>query len=125
MKAILSDIHGNLEALHAVLADIAIQGVDSIYNLGDIIGYGPDPTACIDLSMNMALVLQGTFDEAVFTGPCGFSTIPEQSINWTKQLFESSVQDAAMRRRSSFSAASPAAIPRGMCFMSMVLPNVI
>ena len=99
MKAILSDIHGNLEALLAVLGDIARAGVDSIYNLGDITGYGPDPLLCIDVSRDMAIVLQGNFDNAVFTGPEGFSTYPEQSINWTKQLLESSAHDAAAQRR--------------------------
>ncbi len=99
MKAILSDIHGNLEALHAVLADIARLRVDSIYNLGDTTGYGPDPIACIDLSMNMAVVLQGSFDNAVFTGTRGFSVFAEQSIIRTQLLLESPAQDAAPQRR--------------------------
>jgi hypothetical protein len=38
VKAILSDIHGNLEALRAVLADLARHGVDAVYCLGDIVG---------------------------------------------------------------------------------------
>lgn len=62
MIAILSDIHGNLEALVAVLADIAQQNVDSIYCLGDLVGYGPDPLPCIDIAMSWQLVLQGEFD---------------------------------------------------------------
>lgn len=41
--AILSDIHGNLEALEAVSADIEERGVDRVICLGDNIGYGPDP----------------------------------------------------------------------------------
>ncbi len=46
--AILADIHGNLEALEAVLADAAgYGGVDESWCLGDIVGYGPDPTACL------------------------------------------------------------------------------
>lgn len=47
--AIVSDIHGNLEALTSVLADIDRRGVDSIHCLGDVIGYGSDPRACLDL----------------------------------------------------------------------------
>ena len=39
-QALISDIHGNLEALNAVLADIATQSVDDIICLGDIVGYG-------------------------------------------------------------------------------------
>jgi predicted phosphodiesterase len=45
--AILSDIHGNLEAFQAVLADIERQKTDRIVCLGDMIGYGPDPEKVI------------------------------------------------------------------------------
>ena len=41
--AILSDIHGNLEAFEAVAADIERQRLDGVVSLGDMIGYGPDP----------------------------------------------------------------------------------
>ena len=47
--AIISDIHANLEALEVVLADIRMRRIDRIICLGDVIGYGPDPCACIDL----------------------------------------------------------------------------
>ena len=50
-RALISDIHGNLEALLAVLADIRNQSVDDIYCLGDIIGYGPNPCECLDQVM--------------------------------------------------------------------------
>ena len=43
MKAIISDIHSNLEAAQAVLADVKAQGIDEIYCLGDVVGYGPNP----------------------------------------------------------------------------------
>ncbi len=114
MKAILSDIHGNLEALHAVLDAIARLRVDSIYNLGDITGYGPDPIACIDLSMSMAVVLQGTFDNAVFAGTRAFSVYAEQSIIWTQLQLESPAQDAAtQRRRIEFLGCLPSSHSEG------------
>jgi len=47
--AVISDIHGNLEAFTEVLADIDRAGVDSIICLGDIIGYGPDPEEVVRL----------------------------------------------------------------------------
>jgi predicted phosphodiesterase len=62
MIAILSDIHGNLEALTAVLADIQNYGVSEIYNLGDTLGYGPNPAECLDLAMTMDVVLLGNHD---------------------------------------------------------------
>ncbi len=48
--AVISDIHGNLEALNAVFADIASQSapIDQIVCLGDCVGYGPDPEQVID-----------------------------------------------------------------------------
>ena len=45
--AILSDIHGNLEALDTVLADIDARGVDAMVCLGDFVGYGAAPNECI------------------------------------------------------------------------------
>ena len=47
--AIISDIHGNLDALQAVLADIDHLGVEEIFCLGDNIGYGPEPEEVVGL----------------------------------------------------------------------------
>ncbi|MBA4356960.1 MAG: hypothetical protein C0405_04460, partial [Desulfovibrio sp.] len=47
--AVLSDVHGNLEALVAVLADADAQGATELFNLGDMVGYGPEPEACVQL----------------------------------------------------------------------------
>lgn len=46
---VISDIHGNVDALDAVFADARTQGVISMICLGDIIGYGPEPGACLQL----------------------------------------------------------------------------
>ena len=47
--AVLSDVHGNLEALRSVLADVDALGLTRIANLGDMVGYGPEPDACVRL----------------------------------------------------------------------------
>ena len=47
--AVLSDVHGNLEALSAVLADSAREGATGLICLGDAVGYGADPNACVEL----------------------------------------------------------------------------
>jgi len=47
--AVMSDIHANLPALEAALADIRKEGVDGIVHTGDVIGFGPQPTECLDL----------------------------------------------------------------------------
>jgi diadenosine tetraphosphatase ApaH/serine/threonine PP2A family protein phosphatase len=46
-RAVLSDIHGNLEALEAVLADLLQRGVESMACLGDFVGYGASPNECV------------------------------------------------------------------------------
>jgi predicted phosphodiesterase len=62
--AILSDIHGNLEALEAVLADAATHGAEKIAVLGDVIDYGPDPVACLERVSAVAEVwLVGNHEE--------------------------------------------------------------
>jgi hypothetical protein len=47
MYAVISDIHGNFEALEAVLRDMPGE-VDTVYCLGDVIGYGASPNECCD-----------------------------------------------------------------------------
>jgi predicted phosphodiesterase len=69
MIAIFSDIHSNLEALQAVLADIARQPVEALYCLGDTVGYGPNPLECLDLTMAMKVVLLGNNDQGVLSDP--------------------------------------------------------
>ena len=63
---ILSDIHANLEALEAVLSDAQDRGgFDVIWSLGDTVGYGPDPGACIDRIREYDLVaVAGNHDYA-------------------------------------------------------------
>ena len=63
--AILSDIHGNLEALDAVLADAASRA-DAVLCLGDVVGYGADPVACIERVAERAeLVIAGNHEHGV------------------------------------------------------------
>ena len=83
-RAILSDIHGNLEALNAVLADIADQGVDDVCCLGDIVGYGPNPRECIDLVMDCSVTVLGNHDQGALFDPEGFSSGAEKAIFWTR-----------------------------------------
>lgn len=64
LQAVISDIHGNLEALEAVLADIQQKGASSIICLGDLVGYGPDPIACVRHAMKWDVVLLGNHDAA-------------------------------------------------------------
>src|SRR5947208_1221672 len=94
MKAILSDIHGNLEALQAVLQDIALHNVEAIYCLGDLVGYGPNPRECLDLAMHWSVVLRGNHDQAALFDPEGFSPPARQSILWARPQIDAPVPDA-------------------------------
>lgn len=61
--AIISDIHGNLPALEAVLADIKQRGIERIYCLGDLVGKGPDSAAVVDcIQRTCDVVIQGNWD---------------------------------------------------------------
>ncbi|MDO4549875.1 MAG: metallophosphoesterase family protein [Planctomycetia bacterium] len=85
-RAILSDIHSNLEALQAVLEDIKKQNVDEIFCLGDVVGYGPNPTECVDLVMKMCKVcLLGNHDQGALFDPEGFNGSAEKAIFWTRR----------------------------------------
>ena len=87
-RAVISDIHSNLEALEAVLADIRAQGISEIYCLGDIIGYGPNPRECIDLVMQCQVCLLGNHDQGALFDPEGFNTGAERAIFWTRDQLE-------------------------------------
>ena len=99
MKAIISDIHGNLEALEAVLADIKGLGIDDIYCLGDVVGYGPNPRECVDLVMSSCKVcLLGNHDQGALFDPEGFNAGAERAIFWTRSILESGDPSGNERR---------------------------
>ena len=93
-RAIISDIHGNLEALQAVLAHIRTQQVEEIFCLGDVIGYGPNPCECLDLVMeNCTVCLLGNHDQGALFDPEGFNTGAERAIFWTRDQLENARGD--------------------------------
>ncbi len=85
-QAIISDIHGNIEALEAVLADIATQNVQEIVCLGDIVGYGPDPIPCVDhIRERCPWTVCGNHDAALFMSvPIGFNPLAAKAVQWHK-----------------------------------------
>ncbi len=88
---LISDIHGNLEALSAVLSDLAKQGVDSIHCLGDVVGYGADPVACLKLVVeNCDTKLMGNHEYAALgLVSCeSFNTAARTSTEWTQQTLD-------------------------------------
>lgn len=111
MKAILSDIHGNLEALEAVLADIARHAVEAIYCLGDTLGYGPNPRECLDAALNWNVVLLGSMDYAVSLDPADLgpsAAAANRSLAWSRKELNVAVPDReSVARRWRFLAERP------------------
>ncbi|MBX3423009.1 MAG: metallophosphoesterase family protein [Pirellulaceae bacterium] len=106
-RAIVSDIHGNLEALQAVLADARAQGCTQILCLGDIVGYGPQPAACVDLVRAFDATILGNHDLAALFDPEGFSSTAEQAILWTRRQLESADTPEKCIQRLDFLANLP------------------
>lgn len=100
MFAIISDIHANLEALEAALADIDRRGVKRIFCLGDVIGYGASPRECLDLVIDRCeMILCGNHDHAVFYEPTNFNVGAERAAYWTRQVLEDEPGKAKRDRR--------------------------
>jgi predicted phosphodiesterase len=113
-RAILSDIHGNLEALQAVLADLKREGVDAIYCLGDIVGYGPNPRECVEAAMGFTLSILGNHDQGALYDPEGFSSGAERAIFWTRDELERGDGSSEQRaRRWQFLSELPRTVREG------------
>jgi diadenosine tetraphosphatase ApaH/serine/threonine PP2A family protein phosphatase len=88
--AVLSDIHGNLEALRAVLADTQAQA-DDLLCLGDVVGYGADPGPCADLVGARARVVVAGNHEHGVTGRLDlrwFNPYARAAVEWTRERLD-------------------------------------
>lgn len=88
--ALISDIHGNYDALKAVFDHIDSQeGIEKIYCLGDVVGYGPEPEECIDLIQKRCeLTLLGNHDFALLNAAIGFNSIAAGAIACIRERME-------------------------------------
>jgi len=99
--AVLSDIHSNLHALEAVLADVDRQSPDEIWCLGDVVGYGPRPNECVRLVRERAalclcgnhdLATTGGLDIVDFSGDAGIAArwtqgvLGDEEASWLRGL---------------------------------------
>lgn len=92
--AVFSDVHGNLPALEAVLADIARRGLADVLSLGDLVGYGPFPNEVAALVADRRIPsLMGNYDQGIgfSLGDCGcvYKTDEQRreggvSLSWTE-----------------------------------------
>jgi len=106
--AIISDIHSNLEALQAVLADVEERGIKEVICLGDIVGYGANPKECLDLvRKHCRLTLMGNHDHAVLFEPTNFNLPAERACFWTRQVLEDEPDPEVRRARWKFLGELP------------------
>jgi len=99
--AILSDIHGNLESLQAVLDHADKQSYDRLVCLGDIVGYGANPQECVDTIRERVsrengkeLVVKGNHDDAAAGGGDEyFNDQAQRAIRWTAEQLKDETLD--------------------------------
>lgn len=87
--AMFADIHANREALQACLADAQRRGADDYAFLGDLVGYGADPHACLDIvrryAAEGAIVVRGNHDDAALGGLCeDMNFVAREAAMWTR-----------------------------------------
>lgn len=113
-RAVISDIHGNLEALRVVMEDIAEQNISRIVCLGDIVGYGPNPVECLDLVMRRCdVTILGNHDQATLFDPDGFNPVALQAIYWTRQQLELKGTPSQQDHRWEFLGELPRKVDEG------------
>lgn len=102
--AFISDIHSNIEAFDAVLADIEKEKPDRILFLGDIVGYGPSPNECIDRLLQVAdFSLGGNHDWAVVgkTPDDYFNPFAKEAVDWTGKVLREDNREFLLRTKAS------------------------
>ena len=101
--AVISCIHGNSEALNAVLSDIDQQKAEEIYCLGDLVGYGPHPNVAVDMIRSLDIpTCQGCWDEDIVDGlnacECSYpSQLAEKrgqaAHEWTNEVIRPDIRE--------------------------------
>ena len=94
--AIFGDIHANLEALQAVMADAEQQGCTDYVCTGDIVGYASDPNECLRIVREMDCpVVKGNHDEesTLSTSLEGLNPLAKQAMEWTRAQLNEDEQD--------------------------------
>jgi diadenosine tetraphosphatase ApaH/serine/threonine PP2A family protein phosphatase len=84
---ILSDVHGNLDALEAVLADVPRAEYDRLLVLGDLVGYGAQPNEVVDRirALEPDVIIRGNHDKVAvgLDDAEGFNLVAREAVEWT------------------------------------------
>ena len=107
--AVVSDVHANLHALEAVLAEIDAGGFDEVWCLGDLVGYGPRPNECVALLQERASICLAGNHDLVVLGKIAIETFGGEAgtaAAWTREV----LGDAA---RAFLTTLAPSAVTTG------------
>jgi predicted phosphodiesterase len=89
---VLTDIHANLEALDACLADAGARGFDRTLVLGDLVGYGGDPNAVVERiqALNPTAIVRGNHDKVAcgLEQAEGFNAVAKSAAKWTLDVLK-------------------------------------
>ena len=116
--AIISDIHGNSEALQAVLKDIKKKSIDEVICLGDIVGYYPDPEQCVEMVRNAVSVCVAGNHDYVAIGRIDTGTFTYYAfaaMEWTKANISSQTK--------SYLASLPLSVEKDAMFFTHSSPS--
>ena len=115
--AVLSDVHSNLHALEAVLAEVDAGGFDELWCLGDVVGYGPRPNECtalvreraaVCLAGNHDLVVLGKIAMAAFADDAGVAALwTQRALDEEARAFLEPLEPAAARAGVALFHGSP------------------
>ena len=89
--AIISDVHSNLEALERVLSEIKKANIDQVICLGDVVGYGANPSECLMLVREVAAqIIMGNHDQAIEDAALrnDFTPWAKEAIEWTASVLD-------------------------------------
>ena len=121
---LISDIHGNLEALEAVLAEL--KDCDAFLCLGDLVGYGPDPGACLDRVRGLPglVCVAGNHDLAVVNrfDVTTFNDYAREAVFWTQRQLSpehiSYLDSLPLRARAADAELVHGSLPNEMDYIS-------
>jgi predicted phosphodiesterase len=95
--AVIADVHGNLPALAAVAEELARERVSAVWHLGDAVGYGAEPYACLQLLADLgALCIAGNHERALLDPALarGYNRGAAEALEWTGRQLSPEVKTA-------------------------------
>ncbi len=117
--AIVSDLHSNIGATEAVFARIDELGISTVYCLGDVVGYGPNPEECVDIVMERCeFTLMGNHDWGLTGELHDFNPMAQDSLLWHRRRLKPGLFSPRKKGRWNFLTKLPHRIERdGMLFV--------